>query len=320
MPRRPETAQAFTLIELLVVIAVIALLIGILVPSLAGAREQARQVACASNLRQLATAAVAYSRDDRKGHFSSGPFDNRKPSAWGPFDSTGWAADMVRGGYGRPGASLCPSNPARLNQNLVPSRANDKAYKTFSEAELVELRREGLNSNYTQSWYMAYGEVKTPSDGSLDPKRVAGVRGPLRESMLGTVPGHLVPLWADGRTDSNETASFGGEQVRVSKSVTDGPELSSTGWSRQSYSDFGPAHGKGSFIFTNKKTHDKINGNFAFADGHVATFRDNNRDGEFGWGPERTPEDDSYPEIEGKVFGGILSSGRYWNPSNVSGP
>jgi len=52
--------RGFTLIELLVVIAIIAILLSILLPSLAASREQAKRIVCASNLRSLAQAMNNY--------------------------------------------------------------------------------------------------------------------------------------------------------------------------------------------------------------------------------------------------------------------
>ncbi len=60
-----KSARAFTLIELMIVVAVIALLLAILLPSLAAARAQARDVKCRSNQRQLGIALNMYAGENR---------------------------------------------------------------------------------------------------------------------------------------------------------------------------------------------------------------------------------------------------------------
>ena len=65
MRHKRQNISGFTLVELLVVIGIIALLISILLPSLSKAREQANKVACMSNIRQIATAFVMYTNENR---------------------------------------------------------------------------------------------------------------------------------------------------------------------------------------------------------------------------------------------------------------
>lgn len=69
MSARRGSAMGFTLIELLVVVSLIALLIGLLLPSLGAARSHARALACLSTTRSIGQAQRMY-LDDHDGRFA----------------------------------------------------------------------------------------------------------------------------------------------------------------------------------------------------------------------------------------------------------
>ena len=62
---KPRRLPAFTLVEMLVVMSIVALLIALLLPVVKDAKENARIVSCASNLRQLNIAIHSYTTDHR---------------------------------------------------------------------------------------------------------------------------------------------------------------------------------------------------------------------------------------------------------------
>lgn len=81
--------SGFTLIELLVVIAIIAILAAILFPVFAKAREKARQISCASNLRQLGLGMLQYTQDYDETYPGWNP-NNTWPPTLAGFENNNW--------------------------------------------------------------------------------------------------------------------------------------------------------------------------------------------------------------------------------------
>jgi prepilin-type N-terminal cleavage/methylation domain-containing protein/prepilin-type processing-associated H-X9-DG protein len=98
MKRRHRSG--FTLIELLVVVSIIALLIAILLPSLARAKNNAKKTACASNLHQIGVALNTYAAENE---------NNLPVETCRGHESYGYANNVTAYHYMRRGASGVPN-------------------------------------------------------------------------------------------------------------------------------------------------------------------------------------------------------------------
>ncbi len=105
-------AVGFTLVELLVVIGIIALLVSILLPSLARARDSAKTTQCLSNLRQIGMAMQMY-LSETKYMVPAADFYNGDPTATKNHET--WATILVNAHF------LKNVPTAKLTNPLLPT-------------------------------------------------------------------------------------------------------------------------------------------------------------------------------------------------------
>ena len=178
MTGRPGTVdicreRGFTLIELLVVIAVIALLTGILLPSLGAARDAARDVRCKSNQRQFGLALTLFANDHR----------DHLPGVYTWWEEEAWKRDWLSGEH----SPRRDPRPGRNNWRTVweESPHNGTLFSYVSEVYEIyrcpsvpgptesQMREEGVQGRKSTT-HLSNGYE---SNGSYDYTMIGGFSG-----------------------------------------------------------------------------------------------------------------------------------------------
>jgi len=166
--------KAFTLVELLVVIGIIAVLIGLLLPALAKARDSANTVKCSSNLRGIGQAIQQY-LDENAGTFPPSNFPTGVQISNGvmtspyppPLGYTHWSA-LINGNLWMPATDYLLASNSNPNPN-APQLTPFESTAMWQQFQCPALTNGGLSPADTYSSNIDFGMTnESPIAGVVD--------------------------------------------------------------------------------------------------------------------------------------------------------
>lgn len=166
-----KNTRGFTLIELLVVVAIIGVLIGILVPTIGAAREQANRQACAANLAGIAKSMCIYANENADA-FPTVVSSTLASIASAPAGGDAGSADAATAG-----ASLfaAPAAPRKATQSLwlliILGQGQPQQFVCRSDSASASLKTESTSSqkwasDFAGSANLSYSMASPWSDGT----------------------------------------------------------------------------------------------------------------------------------------------------------